>query len=474
MDKLKPILVKIKRYHFWVVIVLVLGVAVGVWKTSVGGLQGEKQSNLSRIKDGFNKIGLSGEGDVGQSDHPNDHFKAGMDELIQERTEQVLTAWQERWNQQVEAGILEWPPELGPEFIKEVEKLRPIEQKVPFPTPDGQEIRSRFREDYRDYIQQELPQLAAMIGSEWKAVDDAPAEAASPSGGGLFGGGTPAAAPDTPTPEADDKLIVVWNGTNQKKILQSSFDWSHRRDGVPTTLDVLYAQEDLWVLDSLMRIIQKTNGSATARHNAVIRYIDFIEFGQDVKSGAGKIHLVNKNGPGKAPAGGGGSAAGGLHGGGGGGAPTASGADPGDGRCVDNNYQPLPASTLRGGAESADLEQAYLAVARRIPVRMKLVMDHRKINRLLIECANSPLTVEVRQLRMHPSTAAGEPGEGGKGSNDFPYDRNVELYGIVYIYNPVDHDRLGVEAVEPAAAEEAAGEAADGPSDAADDGAAAE
>ena len=104
-------------------------------------------------------------------------------------------------------------------------------------------------------------------------------------------------------------------------------------------------------------------------------------------------------------------------------------------------------------------------------------MDQRKINLLLVQCANSPLTVEVRQVRVNPDLAGagtsrssssyegnysgtglnfegsdnliGTQGTGLPGSgemdSDFAYDVTVEIYGIIYIYNPVDEAILGGE-----------------------------
>ena len=125
-------------------------------------------------------------------------------------------------------------------------------------------------------------------------------------------------------------------------------------------------------------------------------------------------------------------------------------------RYVDNNYQPI--------ADLAGLE-ASAAVAKRIPVRMRLLVDQRSLNRLLIACANSKLTLEVRQLRFNPQgeslgarKAFGGSGEdrgratGGFGRqnaetkqlpNYTSFDRMVELYGIVYIFNPVDESKIG-------------------------------
>ena len=79
--------------------------------------------------------------------------------------------------------------------------------------------------------------------------------------------------------------------------------------------------------------------------------------------------------------------------------------DPAEKRYVDKNYQPLAGEALRAAMTSTDPEDAYLAVAKRMPVRMRFQMDQRAIPRLLLACSNSPLTIEVRQVRVYRDPA---------------------------------------------------------------------
>ena len=153
-------------------------------------------------------------------------------------------------------------------------------------------------------------------------------------------------------------------------------------------------------------------------------------------------------------------------------------ADPADQRYVDKNYEPLEGATLRqvlSSTESMDPQNAYLAVAKRIPVRMRISVDQKKLPRFLVECANAELTVEVRQLRLNPGddgmmpggmgmgmgmgrgemSSAREPGLRGMGqsgteTNPFPFDVTAEIYGIIYLYNPVDNRAMGIEGVDSA------------------------
>ncbi len=65
-----------------------------------------------------------------------------------------------------------------------------------------------------------------------------------------------------------------------------------------------------------------------------------------------------------------------------------------EGRYVDEKGMPLVA----GAAAPPEFK--------RMPIFMQLLFDQREISRLLVECANSPLPIEVRQLRVSPA----EPG----------------------------------------------------------------
>jgi hypothetical protein len=102
--------------------------------------------------------------------------------------------------------------------------------------------------------------------------------------------------------------------------------------------------------------------------------------------------------------------------------------DPAEMRYVDEKYQPLPASRLRGALTSRSPEDALLAVAKRMPVRIRVGIDQRKLNVFLAQCGNAKLPLEVRQVRINRPPApvggmggygmagGGGPGYGGFGS----------------------------------------------------------
>ena len=90
-----------------------------------------------------------------------------------------------------------------------------------------------------------------------------------PGMAGMGGGAGPAAKDDDPS------VVVIWNPGNQKEITQTHFGMA-MNNASPSTLEVLYAQEDLWVFQNLMGIIKATNGDALRKHEAAIKVIEYV------------------------------------------------------------------------------------------------------------------------------------------------------------------------------------------------------
>ncbi len=162
---------------------------------------------------------------------------------------------------------------------------------------------------------------------------------------------------------------------------------------------------------------------------------------------------------------------GGFGGGRGGGAAGVSyvGKVPYHNRYVDINFDPIDGDVVRQVIEGTELpeQNLELIVAKRVPVRIALRMDERRISDFMAACANSPFAFEIQQVRWNKHTPGGEEiafgGGGGSGDEDrlggmgvglgaapgggaltakpvhirTNYDVNVEFYGIVKIYNPV-------------------------------------
>lgn len=486
MDKVYTLLKWLKQNHFWVLSVVAAIFAATTWYVCTSRLSQAYETAHNKIKgerDTVQRI-------ANEQHHVNDKIHQAMDVEIEKRRESVKAAWETKW-QQLE-NLLVWPDALTPEFHREISRLPRPEEISP---KDPEKLHPGLCEEYRDYIKKELPKLAKIVGSKWTVGQN------TSRGGGEFGmmglsSGIPGmdmgigSRPGSGMKEEDTQL-VYWSNGDQMRIEQQRFDWSKQQRPTPTTLQVLYAQEDLWVLKALLEIIASANGDATTHNSATVKQIISLEWGREARYLLGNItEIVSSTqkkslrgtadfagGPGKmmpmGPVGPGGGIFGdGILGGGREGQQTL---DPADERYVDDNFEPMAAADLRKVVDNENVSNVTLAVAKRMPVRMRVRVDQRKLHDLLIACGNSRLVVEVRQLRFDPDAVGKKSGDGGgrrmpgsfagagvgpammmgPGPSTFgasagrdnqstgeTHDKLIELYGIIYIYNPVDEKLL--------------------------------
>lgn len=526
MDQLKQQLAPLIKHGFWVSLAVVVLAGLGVWYVSTSSLAEEAQQRMSQLDSKYSA--LSSIRQVAAT-HPNEASHQELEKIIEEKKADVYEAWKQQYAKQEK--VLVWPEKtMSREFIRAVKPLHPIELTVPYPTePATDPLDPRLRTEYKLYIEKELPKLAEIVDAEWKADFSTAAGGGYGGGGGGYGGGYggdgggygggygeeeggyggygSAATSAVPV----DPPLVQWPESSQTQLINQIFPW--RTKERPTTLEVLYAQEDLWILRSILETIATVNGDAQQPYQATIHEIQEISLGKAAAGTRGAIGSGASAGGGgyggygeeEGYGGGGygeeegyGGAAGGGYGGGYGDdlgtgeefvAP-----DPADFRYVDNNYQQIAAADLRAAMSSTSPENVYLNVAKRIPVRLQVKMDQRKIADLVAACGSARLMIEVRQVRINASggssTAGGGYGGGGggggygggygeeedgggyggagggyggggggyggggggygaaaAGAGEFPNDVPVEVYGIVYLYNPPDEEKLGIEQV---------------------------
>jgi len=506
MDQVKAQLAVAAKYWFWIATALVTLLSVGIWWVSSGKLLTEFEAARTKINGEAQKVTqVRGTLDT----HPNDISHQQMEKLLETRTDSVMEAWTSVYNRQ--RDILVWPvEELKEDFVREFADLVPIESKVDFPTPEADEKETTLRNRYRFYIGNVLPNIAEIAKTKWTANFDKPATGIGGMGADSFGGGSESygatvspggsemmyGGPGAAGAARDEGPLVTWDTSSQEKLLSDLFPW---RGGQPTTLDVLYSQENLWILRQLMQIVAAVNGDAGQRFQAKIRGINRISIGRSVPTVAGSVSK---------PARAGGAGAQGLDmfGGSDGsmmdgmpstdmmsggpgmmgdsamGGPAASAVDPGDNRYVDTQGVPVTASQLRSALSSKSPTDAFMAVAKRVPVMMTFKMDQRSVPELLAVCGSVPLMVEVKHVRILPASGVGAmTGTGGAGnqmgsapmgasfggspggdmyggsgegnygatatSEQFPLDMLVEVYGIIYIYNPPQTEALGIDQV---------------------------
>ena len=524
----KDLIKSLQKHSFWITTGAVVVMFLLGWYMSTKKLQGEAAMFLGEIETGFSSVSSVINDNP---NHPNDHSHEKMNVLVEQLKQNLLDAWELQYERQKD--VLVWPQGLGEDFLADINRLLekngqryPIET-VNFPSEAPEDnLQRHLLEQYQLYVLEQVPPLAEVIRSDWEAGKPKE-ETGGDSLPGFGGTGQPASDRSKalgPPP------IVSWDSASQSSTL-GRFQWAR----TPTTMQVLYAQEDLWVLNQIMQVVKNVNQDALVPSKAVITEILNIEVGRNA-DGIKDVGSVTSFSAAQSGSSGGGMGdemggegmddmmgmaagmdddEGGSEGGGsidsgstgtgtdtGTGTTSTASAHPAHHRYVDNTFSRLEADRLKTALEpstSPDLETIYLAVAKRYPIRLRLKMDLTKLPELLTACGNAKLPIEILQVSVNGSAGRGGSSGGGAGMDEgggmeggsleeemfggtmddgeeggegmdmfggggpasstterllltnFPYEEEIELYGVVYIYNPINIEMLRIAPEEPAA-----------------------
>ncbi len=520
MDYVRKILTLVRKYHFWALAVLVV-VVVGVfWSSASARLSETYKKRESEINQDFeNMYALAG-----KPDPINEMVHSAIRNVHEQLQKNVMRGWRYLYEEQKKNNPL--PDVLGPRFIQEWEKRGPNEELPP-----------DMLEHYWNFIERYFPRLLERANirrpKNWERMVGGTLDR-SLSGLTETGG----IAPTGRSQEIEYEGIVIWEDANYKQFL-ARFHW----DRLPSTQKVRLAQEDLWVYETLLGIIKELNKDATSHYNAVVKRIYALDIGQyatkafyEARDALGLRSLTGMPGAGVGGPGGMPGELGPMAG-----PPQPEGVPGAVGPAMPEGPPPgiqgpaMPPGMVEGpgmtptvpaGASELDQLYAYRYVDQNeqpvpvengvpkhpfsefkmMPVRMRLLMDQRKIPELLVLCANSKMPIEIRQVRINPGRSAkvnystgrsapaaammpgagpmmeagAPPGVGGPGmgpgasgleglwtppisaptgtgaglagpgtAESFyqgPYDLVVEVLGIIYIYEPPDERKLGTGA----------------------------
>lgn len=486
MDQLRKIAAWLKRYHFWVLSVLIALIALGCWWSAAGTLSAQFKANQSKIQTEFTNLS----GLRNKAFHPNEDINKQQEEETGKQAEDVAKIWQQLYERQRE-NVLEWPEVLGEAFHKHVEKAE-----------FGSDIPPNLRQRYQDYVERHFPKLPQKIGA--RALREGEMNQYGGMGGGEYGRGPgafmregvgPSVLPDDQLEDDENDYICEW------------LDQGHVRDELnfpqrPSALRIWVTQENVWVYHTLLDVIKKTNDAAgaTRMSNAAVPTIYSLVVGQEAANFSrtkDRIYKVATATP----------AAGTEM--------MEPGAEPGGempsgemrGESLNFNMNSMRSGFSSEAAMTPEQEQAMLLTYRyldtegkpiggpagdasaaseldgggagipapidmnsfgveykRLPVRMVLQMDQRWLPQLVSACASQPLQVEVQEVRINPPDAGGmegggfgsgfRGGGGGFGASLFP-DRmgiqtfssqpnlvNVVIQGVIYIFNKPNQDQL--------------------------------
>jgi len=400
MDRLKLSFAWFKKNHFWVLTGAGVVVVFVGWYLSTSKLTTEYLDYKSKVDRQFQRV------DAIFSDEnlKNEKVTNAKQSELTKVADDVFAAWQYRYERQHNA--LNWPKGLLPEFNKRLKAIDPTA-----------EIDEQLRNEYATHINRhEFRRIVGIAGArhftEMKNAKGPPA-------------------------------IVTWAGPNQAEI-DSSLTW---RETISTS-EMRNAQEDVWVYEALATIISKVNQGALGHFNAKVRSIAEIHVGgpaaNDFMIGLepGQVHIPQDAAPSE---------------------PRASLPDfPQAAEAVGAGPRPLPNRYVDHYGRPLPTGAAMEVEFRRLPLRVKLVVDQHHISNLLAELATCPLTIEVKQLRLNAgSVERGETAAAAGGAvvaktarsaqtseqaeteaDKGPYDMVVDILAFVYFYNRPDKSKL--------------------------------
>jgi len=452
--QIRPWLDLLRKHHFWLLASLVplvllplLFLARETLTSQIGEVRRQIDGHIAALKV-VREI----------PQHPNDFWSNDIDTSTMRVKRETLAEWKKFWVSQQPLRV--WPEVLGDDFVKKYATTLKPDTKLP----------PQYRERYQNMVRTLVRELPARMG-----VEDRMGDASEPQQGRspppprpeLM---RPGMMPDGVTPEVSPYLSS-WSGENQQRIY-ASFNW----DKAPTPAKVLLAQEELWVYGLLCDAVAALNKSATGPHNAAIASVDELSVGypaaEDNPGGVsgGRVTRVSASltpgamepPPEMAPPGIEGAAVGRppnpRFGGGQNSGPM--GAPPGEAAVAVEpdeqlrnwiyvNFQgkPLNAAEL---AAAVDSQMVHL-----MPFVLRVVIDQRQIDPLLVALATTSIPIDVRQVRINAGGGASggpsmgptfaEPVAGGPANASRLYDVNLELRGTVGLATQPTEAAVGLE-----------------------------
>ena len=534
MDKLAPAIAWTKENGFWLANGLLLLLMVGLWFLVTGNLNKEKDDNVSKINretslvQGILRKKPEDLLEAEVSLHPNRTTQEGMQSELEQTVDSIIEAWTLRVDAQKKQLV--FPDVIGNEKFAEV--FAPYNPPETFPN-EYADIRTidALLGLYRARIQDHMINICGKDGvrTNWRwdpanyEQEDAlgfDRNRRSSRGGDGFGDDDGGLAFEVEDEDAS-RFAVLWSEINQQLWYDKLTKFKDRDDhnkesNDPTPLQCYMLQQDLWVLKAMFDVIRQLNGDSTATDTSAIKRIDHIGIGREGTAQLGELHAVDSRFAGAVEAevvvddpygefedygsGGGGSTGAseyelifseeevvadadaysgfdydepvGLD-------ETAERLPPFHNMYVDTKFEPISSEDVLKVVKGEELSEANLEllIAKRLPVRIGLKMDERKIPDFMAACIDSPFSFEIQQVRINRHTPGGElialgggkaPSSAyGRGYDDASskfdevstvetrvnYDVNVEFFGIIKIYNPVRADLIrkaaGLDPVEP-------------------------
>ncbi len=182
MDKVKIVMALLKKYHFWVMLAVVVLISTTGWFLAKRQLWAEYETNRQQIKSKFDDLNR-----INAEEQKNDQWIKGIGEETDKLKVKVSQAWRKAYLHQ-KNKVLRWPKGL-------------VNANVLENTDPTKEFTYPALDEYFNYIRGEFPRLL-------KIVD---AESYREKKEGAKGPASDAA------PERRD-YKVIWDAKNQQKV----------------------------------------------------------------------------------------------------------------------------------------------------------------------------------------------------------------------------------------------------------------
>lgn len=433
---IRPAVALLAKHHFWLLALLAPLVLLPLVLMARSGMQTEIEAKRGMIKGKLDALRSV----RGVNPHPNEAWSKEINAEATRVRSETLAEWKKFWDSQNDLRV--WPQELGPGFLDAVSKLK----------VDGRLDRDSLSR-YRDVIPKVVRKLPERMGLEAMPSEDQPAAATKPNA---------VQARDRST-----KAFLTWAAEDQQRLL-GSFTWEKLpANPQAATTQIVLAQEELWVYGLLCDVIKRANKEASGDHNAAIVRVAQLAVGypaaeeqpggmggnrivipKDVAAAAAMDAAMPGSGPAVKPGhprfGGPGVAAMDT-------IPGGEGAAAGDPAAalrewiyVDFDGKPLSAAAL---AASPAARMVHL-----MPFMMRIVIDQRRLDALLVDIATQKVPIDVREVRINPGSAGDADRKAGR-----THDVVVELRGTVGLATRPNPAAIGIEPQAPPAGDAAGG-----------------
>lgn len=411
-----------KKYYFWPVCLIALGLALFIWSSSTGTLDKTFTSNESNYIQSKTSV------DNIPTNPPNEKAIKAVERKKITLMHNVYNAWELLYNKQNEHN--QWP-----EIIINDRQVDFNADKI---SGEGAEqYRYRIVEEFKKMIETLHPiserdkngvSIDDEIGRVTANMDSATAELAN---------AVENSEEKTQT-VSTKKELVVWAEKDIEDLIETHFSWQR----IPTTLQIRVAQEDFWIFKNIIDAIKTLNEGVDNRSAASLKEIRSLLIASDAVEkfqARQETGFFNEKTFSKTGAGGDddmreGSEAGES------GTDSSAGGEGGEAlkkefrelynfRYVDKNGKGLTAEQYNA---SINYSSAGINVSktRNIPVYMSLVIKQNRLSDLMSLLTNAEKPVSIKLVLINPgqgwtpsfdfsrfedASADGEGGEGGEG-----------------------------------------------------------